>query len=206
MMHSQKKTATTSTRSLSCKHCENLGLANANTHALYVKGVLVCPVMKNTECTYCHTKGHTVSHCTSAIMPPRNLTPAVVVKNKLEKQLKCGMADRIRNKYAALFDDDEEEEKEEAPAPAAPAPAAPAPRDEFPALVSVAPRKIFTEKTYSAALLTTVEDLEKIAREKKQSAILLNAIKKPAEKPDFSILKIKRNCCWADSDSDSDDE
>jgi hypothetical protein len=201
MMHSQKKTATaTSTRSLSCKHCENLGLVNANTHALYVKGVLVCPVMKNTECTYCHTKGHTVSHCTSAIMPPRNLTPAVVVK----KQLKCGMADRIRNKYAALFDDDEEEEKA-APAPRAPLKTAPALRDEFPALVSVAPRKIFTEKTYSAALLTTAEDLEKIAREKKQSATLLNAIKKPAaEKPNFSILKIKRNICWADSDSDDE--
>ena len=46
----------------SCKHCENLKLPF--DHWLRDKdGTTVCPVLLDTECRYCHEKGHTLSKC-----------------------------------------------------------------------------------------------------------------------------------------------
>jgi hypothetical protein len=45
-----------------CRHCENLHLPS--NHSLRNKeGILMCPVLLNTECRYCHELGHTLSNC-----------------------------------------------------------------------------------------------------------------------------------------------
>ena len=50
-----------------CKHCNNLGLPDANTHWLRegrgINSKIVCPKLLNTQCKFCKEYGHTISYC-----------------------------------------------------------------------------------------------------------------------------------------------
>jgi hypothetical protein len=49
----------------SCPHCRNLGLKNDHwlRESADPASQLMCPVLLNTECKYCHEMGHNVSKC-----------------------------------------------------------------------------------------------------------------------------------------------
>lgn len=49
----------------SCPHCRNLGLKNDHwlRESADPESPLMCPVLLNTECKYCHEMGHNVSKC-----------------------------------------------------------------------------------------------------------------------------------------------
>ena len=49
----------------SCAHCRNLGLKDSHKlrESADPESTLLCPVLLNTECKYCHTLGHNVSKC-----------------------------------------------------------------------------------------------------------------------------------------------
>jgi len=49
----------------SCPHCRNLGLKNDHwlRESADPASQLMCPVLLNTECKYCHETGHNVSKC-----------------------------------------------------------------------------------------------------------------------------------------------
>jgi len=85
-----------------CKHCVNLNLDT--NHWLYSNGTLVCPVLKNTECTNCHKKGHTKSRCAArpASSKERISLPAIE---------KTPMSIVLRNRYDAFLVEEIEEEQ-----------------------------------------------------------------------------------------------
>lgn len=61
-----------------CKVCFEAGKSEPEYTSHFVKsdisaaGVVVCPLLKNTECRYCHTSGHTVKYC--SVLKERELT------------------------------------------------------------------------------------------------------------------------------------
>ena len=48
-----------------CLHCVNIGLPSDHwlRSTMDPRSPIVCQVLLNTECLYCHEKGHTVGHC-----------------------------------------------------------------------------------------------------------------------------------------------
>jgi hypothetical protein len=109
------------------------------------------------------------------------------------------MAERIRNKYAALFDSDSDDEHT-APAPAA------AP-EEFPALhgCRIVAAMNAREKSYSDALLTILHAAPHATQPIAPAAAADDA---PTKEYDLKVKKImsyNRHKSWADY-SDSDDE
>lgn len=59
-----KATSTPSTKPV-CVHCRNLGLPSDHwlRSSTDANSQVVCPVLLNTECRYCHQFGHTVGRC-----------------------------------------------------------------------------------------------------------------------------------------------
>lgn len=161
-----------------CKHCDNLHLDT--NHWLYSNGTLVCPVLKNTECTNCHKKGHTKSRCTR----PASASAPVAKRTEMPQKLPASVV--LRNKYAAFLEEEIEEEKriEEH-------------NKEFPALAPVSHTSVNTKASYSSVLTAPAP-----------AQAPMPEPEKPIELTDYvkSLLSFKKRN-WADySDSDSDDE
>jgi hypothetical protein len=67
-----------------CPHCKNLGLESG--HWLRAStdpdSEVVCPVLKNTECKYCHKMGHNVSKC-SRLLAKKNAEKNIIVPESI---------------------------------------------------------------------------------------------------------------------------
>jgi hypothetical protein len=72
-----------------CAHCKNIGFP-FNTHFLRESvdpnSPIVCPILLNSQCTFCKTKGHTKSKCPSLNCLPKivgipRITYASIVQN-----------------------------------------------------------------------------------------------------------------------------
>lgn len=186
-----------------CKHCDNLHLDT--NHWLYSNGVLVCPVMKNTECTNCHKKGHTKSKCTSRSSEQKEKYPPVIAKKHVP------MSVVLRNKYFALLEEEEDEEKRVEEHFTTSARAAPQNFDnvQFPVLGGVSietspvvENNVFSTKpSYSAILLRTSASPAPVATtnvtEPTETVELTDYIKR--------VMSFKKKS-WADSDSEDEDE
>jgi hypothetical protein len=108
-----------------CKVCFDAGKTESEYTSHYVRKTtdpnseLLCPVLKATECRYCHQMGHTISRC--AVREQNNIrrrpdvasqqahvvqqqAPSQVAQVPVEVQVK-----KSNNKYAAFEEDDEEE-------------------------------------------------------------------------------------------------
>jgi hypothetical protein len=85
-------------------------------------GDICCPILKTTECRYCHKIGHIVTHCelrakNNALAAAKVAAPAPVLKVAAPKVAVP------TNKFALLDDDSEDENETAAAAVPAPAPA-----------------------------------------------------------------------------------
>ncbi len=107
-----------------CKVCFDAGKTESEYTSHYVRKTtdpnseLLCPVLKATECRYCHQMGHTISRCAlreqnnsrrrpdvAPVAPQQaQVAQAPVVQAPLATQVK-----KSNNKYAAFEEDDEEE-------------------------------------------------------------------------------------------------
>jgi len=96
-----------------CLHCRNMELP-FDDHWLRASpdptSPIICPILLNTECRYCHEFGHTVGRCTKIKNVPV-IAPAS--KKGLRKMSKPEMpCPIIRRGFSALESDSEEEEGE----------------------------------------------------------------------------------------------
>lgn len=100
-----------------CKVCFDAGKSESEYTSHYVRKTtdpnseLLCPVLKATECRYCHQMGHTISRC--AVREQNNsrrrpeqqqFAPSPAVQ-----QQQAPVVKKSNNKYAAFEEDDEEE-------------------------------------------------------------------------------------------------
>jgi len=103
-----------------CKVCFDAGKTESEYTSHYVRKTpdpnseLLCPVLKATECRYCHQMGHTISRC--AVREQNNsrrrsdVAPSQVVQQQAPvAQQQAPLAKKSNNKYAAFEEDDEEE-------------------------------------------------------------------------------------------------
>jgi len=105
-----------------CKVCFDAGKTESEYTSHYVRKTpdpnseLLCPVLKATECRYCHQMGHTISRC--AVREQNNsrrrpdVAPQqapVAQQQQVVQQQQVPVVKKSNNKYAAFEEDDEEE-------------------------------------------------------------------------------------------------
>lgn len=109
-----------------CKVCFDAGKTESEYTSHYVRKTpdpnseLLCPVLKATECRYCHQMGHTISRC--AVREQNNSRrrpdvapvvqqqqPQVAPVQVAQQQQQVPVVKKSNNKYAAFEEDDEEE-------------------------------------------------------------------------------------------------
>jgi len=154
-----------------CKVCFDAGKTESEYTSHYVRKTpdpnseLLCPVLKATECRYCHQMGHTISRC--AVREQNNnrrrpdVAPVAQQQQAPVVQQVAPLVKKSNNKYAAFEEDDEEEvvhEQVQVVAPLAKQEQVQAPIDdaEFPSLLRTssvaAPVK---HVSYAAAFVST---------------------------------------------------
>lgn len=154
-----------------CKVCFDAGKTESEYTSHYVRKTtdpnseLLCPVLKATECRYCHQMGHTISRC--AVREQNNsrrrpdVAPVAQQQQAQAQQQQVPVVKKSNNKYAAFEEDDEEEvvhEQVQVVAPLAKQEQVQAPIDdaEFPSLLRTssvaAPVK---HVSYAAAFVST---------------------------------------------------
>lgn len=107
-----------------CKVCFDAGKTESEYTSHYVRKTpdpnseLLCPVLKATECRYCHQMGHTISRCSVREQNNNRRRPDVAqapvqVAQQQQAQVVQQVAPlapkKSNNKYAAFEEDDEEE-------------------------------------------------------------------------------------------------
>ena len=125
-----KSTYTPSTKPV-CVHCRNLGLPFDHwlRSSVDANSQVVCPILLNTECRYCHQFGHTVGRCPVILheknpeVAKKGFTPipvaaipvaavAAVAKAKENTLEKKKTTTVNRGGFSALDSDTEDEEEE----------------------------------------------------------------------------------------------
>ena len=108
-----------------CVHCRNLGLPFDHwlRSSVDANSQVVCPILLNTECRYCHQFGHTVGRCpvilheknpevTKTGFTPVPAVPAVAVATAKANTLEKKKTTVNRGGFSALDSDTEDEEEE----------------------------------------------------------------------------------------------
>lgn len=153
-----------------CKVCFDAGKTESEYTSHYVRKTtdpnseLLCPVLKATECRYCHQMGHTISRC--AVREQNNSRRRQDVAHApvqvAQQQQQAPLATQVKksnNKYAAFEEDEDDEvvhEQEQAPLASQVQEQAPIDDAEFPSLLRTssvaAPVK---HVSYAAAFVST---------------------------------------------------
>lgn len=101
-----------------CKVCFDAGKTESEYTSHYVRKTpdpnseLLCPVLKATECRYCHQMGHTISRCAVREQNNNRRRPdvaPVAPTQVAQQQQQVPVVKKSNNKYAAFEEDDEEE-------------------------------------------------------------------------------------------------
>ena len=106
-----------------CKVCFDAGKTESEYTSHYVRKTpdpnseLLCPVLKATECRYCHELGHTISRCAlreqNNIRRRPDVVQAPIAQQQqaqvAQQQQQAPLVKKSNNKYAAFEEDDEEE-------------------------------------------------------------------------------------------------
>lgn len=103
-----------------CKVCFDAGKSESEYTSHYVRKTtdpnseLLCPVLKATECRYCHQMGHTISRCAVREQNNNRRRPGVAPvaqqqQAQVAQQQQAPVVKKSNNKYAAFEEDDEEE-------------------------------------------------------------------------------------------------
>ena len=101
-----------------CKVCFDAGKTESEYTSHYVRKTtdpnseLLCPVLKATECRYCHQMGHTISRCSVREQNNSRRRPDVAPQQapvQVAQQQQAPVVKKSNNKYAAFEEDDEEE-------------------------------------------------------------------------------------------------
>lgn len=181
-----------------CKICFDSGKSENEYTSHFVKsepgpkGKVVCPTLQNLECSYCHSKGHTKSHCVvlkkNIKQDDRNRS-RYAYNEKKEKKEKYG---KRKNVFECLdecsSDEDEVEEVEE----------------EFPVLVAVSDSvkvMICEEEVKVTSYASMAAKEVKVVKEVKVD------VRSDAKVESEARVKAATRCWadWSDSDSDEDD-
>ena len=172
-----------------CKVCFDSGKSEMEYTSHFVKsepgpkGIVVCPTLQNLECSYCHSKGHTKSHCLvlkkNIKQDNRNRSRGVYnekkeKKEKKEKDVKSKNVFECLDECSSSSDEDEVEE-------------------EFPALVA-----------RSVKAMSVVEEVKRTS----YASMAAKEVKEvKAEVPSAPRVKAPMRSWaeWSDSDSDEED-
>ena len=97
-----------------CKVCFDSGKSEKEYTSHFVKsepggkGKIVCPTLLNVECSYCHSKGHTKSHCEvlkKNIKQERRSVSRCEYREKKEKKEKREKREKRENVFEYLIDE-----------------------------------------------------------------------------------------------------
>uniref|UniRef100_A0A6C0LJG8 Nanos-type domain-containing protein n=1 Tax=viral metagenome TaxID=1070528 RepID=A0A6C0LJG8_9ZZZZ len=193
-----------------CKVCFDAGKSEVEYTSHFVKsepglkGIVVCPTLLSQPCTYCYTKGHTVSYCTVL---------------KKDKKLK---ADQARSARARQFVDEtakkpvnknrsnvfnmlvEESDDEEECAPVV------KPVEEYPSLTSANKARSSTvaptmPHSYAAMAATAATAATATATAAVAIAVPIEAAKQTMVARKI-VVERRSWADWTDSDDDEDDD
>jgi hypothetical protein len=190
-----------------CKVCHDAGKPESEYTSHYVrsqpdrtgKTVVLCPVLKATECRYCFELGHTTKFC-PVIAGKKKDEIRLQNAEKREEEKKVSQKPKIKPTFALLAEDsdNEEEAKPVDKKPIAAKPIAAKPVDEFPALAAV---KSEAKPVLSGWANIAAKSAAEFQTEKKANSVKCQMF--PPVKSKSPLMKKS----WADwSDSDDEDE
>lgn len=205
---------------IGCKVCKDAGKPESEYSTHFPKdreGKVICPTLLGLQCRFCHTPGHTISHCPTLAAKNKSQEKdkrraEFANKNESNKAKAAAEINKPKTKYSFnILDSDAEEEEEIRPTtPTSPSILA----EDFPALAHTSQQGAMSYgMSYASMAAKTIEEFENEQFEKKIRENSLKNIKinapstsKPAEKKALPLKASELDWAMEDSDSESDED
>ena len=219
---SRKMTQTRPERKPYCKVCHDAGKPESEYTSHYVrsqpdrsgKTVVLCPVLKATECRYCFEIGHTAKFCPVIAERKKDEARREYAEKRQEEKKKevSSRRDKPKGGFAALADSSDSEDEKKPVAKMAANPVAKAQpkavsfKEEFPALSAVPNVKpVASHREVKGGWASiAAKSAEEFQNEKYAEQLRVNSIKRMMP-PTVKVAHPTGRKSWADW-SDSEDE